>query len=107
MTAPESGTDTDVVVYDLDGVITTRDTFTTFTIEQLCRKPLRLVPAIPLAVRRFLSRDDEFRRRTGVRIARIALRGLSEEDFTVRVENFGRRVGAGRTWIRGSAVDRI
>lgn len=98
---------TKVVVYDLGGVITTRDTFTTFTIEQLCRRPLRLVPAIPLAVRRFLSRDEEFRRRTGVRIARIALRGLSEEDFTVRVENFGRRVGAGRTWIRRSAVARI
>ncbi|WP_414121416.1 haloacid dehalogenase-like hydrolase [Corynebacterium nuruki] len=107
MTVPESGTDTDVVVYDLDGVITTRDTFTTFTIEQLCRKPLRLVPAIPLAVRRFLSRDEAFRRRAGVRIARIALRGLDDDEFTVRVTDFGRRVGAGRSWIRGSAVDRI
>jgi phosphatidylglycerophosphatase C len=107
MTAPESGTDTGLVVYDLDGVITTRDTFTTFTIEQLCRKPLRLIPAIPVAVRRFFSRDTDLRRRAGVRIARIALRGLDDADFTVRVEDFGRRVGAGRTWIRSSAVARI
>jgi phosphatidylglycerophosphatase C len=98
---------TRTVIYDLDGVITTRDTFTTFTIEQLCRRPWRLTLAIPVAVRRFFSRDEEFRRRAGVRIARIALRGFSDGDFTARVESFGRRVGNSRTWIRGSAVERL
>lgn len=97
----------EVVIYDLDGVITTRDTFTTFTIEQLCRKPPSLVAAIPVAVRRCLSSDEELRRKGGVRIARIALRGLSDDDFTTRVESFGRRVGNSRTWMRVSAVERV
>lgn len=102
-----TGADTAVVVYDLDGVITTRDTFTTFTATQLCRRPLRLVPAIPLAVRRLLSRDEDFRRRAGVRIARIALRGVHDDEFTRQVEAFGRRVGGSHHWIRSSAVERI
>jgi phosphatidylglycerophosphatase C len=106
-TPPPTGSPTFVVVYDLDGVITTRDTFTVFTAGELCRRPWRLVPAVPLAVRRHFSHDEEFRRISGVRIARIALRGLSDVDFTVRVESFGRRVGRSRTWIRSSAVARI
>ncbi|WP_291475003.1 haloacid dehalogenase-like hydrolase [Corynebacterium sp.] len=96
-----------LIVYDLDGVITTRDTYTTFTVGELCRRPWRLVPAIPLAVRRFLSRDEEVRRILGVRIARIAHRGFHDADYSHHVEDFGRRVGGSRTWIRESAVDRI
>ena len=97
----------DVVIYDLDGVITTRDTFTVFTIEQLCQRPFRLLPAIPIAVRRYFSKDEEFRRIAGVRIARIALRGLDDREFALRVESFGRRVGNSRTWIRNAAVERV
>lgn len=96
-----------VVIYDLDGVITTRDTFTVFTIEQLCQRPLRLLPAIPLAIKRLFLRDDEHRRITGVRIARIALRGLDDPEFARRVASFGHRVGRSGPWIRSSAVERI
>lgn len=106
-TPPPTGPSTAVVVYDLDGVITTRDTFTTFTAGQLCRKPWRLVPTVPLAIRRHLSNDEEFRRIAGLRIARIALRGLDDATFTARVEAFGRRVGGSHTWIRASTVERI
>ncbi|WP_394288212.1 haloacid dehalogenase-like hydrolase [Corynebacterium variabile] len=96
-----------VIVYDLDGVITTRDTFTLFTAGQLCRRPLRLIPTVPVTVRRFFSRDEEYRRTSGLVIARIALRGLGDDTFARHVTDFGRRVGHSRAWIRSSTVDRI
>jgi len=96
-----------VIIYDLDGVITTRDTFTVFTAGQLCRRPLRLIPTVPVTVRRFFSRDEEYRRTSGLFIAGIALRGVDDRTFGRRVTDYGRRVGGSRAWIRSSTVDRI
>lgn len=96
-----------VIVYDLDGVITTRDTFTVFTAGELCRRPLRLLPTVPVTVRRFFSHDEEYRRISGLFIAGIALRGVDDRTFAQRVTDFGRRVGGSRAWIRSSTVDRI
>lgn len=96
-----------VIIYDLDGVITTRDTFTVFTAGQLCRRPLRLIPTVPVTVHRFFSRDEEYRRTSGRFIAGIALRGVDDRTFGRRVTDYGRRVGGSRAWIRSSTVDRI
>lgn len=96
-----------VIVYDLDGVITSRDTFTAFTAGELCRRPLRLLPTVPVTLLRFFSRNEEYRRVSGLFIARIALRGVDDRTFGRRVTDFGRRVGRSHAWIRSSTVDRI
>lgn len=96
-----------VVVYDLDGVFTRLDTYTAFTIEQLLRRPLRLLRAIPIAVSRLFSEDEESRRLGGVRIARIALSGLHDAEYTRRVNRFGRLIGNNHWCIRATAVVRV
>lgn len=107
MSSPTSRTDVDIVVYDLDGVITTKDSFTALILRRLRTKPLRLLQALPAATTMLLSRREEQRYRTARRIAEIALTGMDERAYTKLALSLGNSIGDDPAWIRPEAVRRI
>lgn len=107
MTIPPPDAHTELIVYDLDGVITTRDSFTALIVEQLRRRPLRLMRALPATVMMLLSRHEERRRDSAARVTKIALSGLSDHDYSRLAAAFGRRIGGDSSWIRPTTVERL
>ncbi|WP_431792002.1 HAD family hydrolase [Kocuria palustris] len=94
-------------MYDLDGVLTTRDSFTALVIEQLRRAPLRLMRALPAAAVMLVSGREQRKRQAAARVAAIALRGMSDDEYTALATGFGTRIGGDRAWIRIDTVERI
>lgn len=107
MTSTTPGEHPAVVVYDLDGVITTRDSFTALIVEQLRRAPPRLLQALPTAATMLVSKHEKCKRQAAARIAAIALTGMSLDDYTTLATSFGKRIGGDPAWIRGETVERI
>jgi phosphatidylglycerophosphatase C len=98
---------TELIVYDLDGVITTRDSFTALIIAQLRRQPFRLVRALPAALTMLLSRSEDRRHSAARRVTQIALAHVTEAGYAELAETFGARIGQDPSWIRTAAVDRV
>lgn len=96
-----------MIVYDLDGVITTRDSFTALIVEQLRRSPLRLLQALPAAATMLASRREKRKRQAAARVAAIALTGMSDDDYAALATSFGTRIGGDPAWIRAETVERI
>ena len=90
-------------MYDLDGVITRKDTFTALVVGQLMRSPLRLLRALPVLVNMLRGKKPEASRR----IAEIALAGMTDTDYTALATQLGRKIAADTKWMRFSAVQRI
>lgn len=99
--------DVSVVVYDLDGVITRKDSFTAFVGERLRRAPLRLLPVVPAVGLMALGTRPGRRRRIAHRITEIALAGLNERDYGILAAAFGHRIGRDPAWVRAEAVQRL
>ncbi|MGY5765165.1 haloacid dehalogenase-like hydrolase [Brachybacterium sp. DNPG3] len=97
----------DLVVYDLDGVLTRRDSFTAFLVDRLRRDPRRLLRTFPPTLAMLLSRREEQRMAWGRRATRIALAGLADDELAAHADGFGRRIGADPSWIRAEVVGRI
>lgn len=106
MSAAEPFDDPHLVVYDLDGVVTRKDTFTAFVVERLRRAPLLLLRALP-AVGAMLLRSGEGRRRSARRVAEIALTGLDERGHSALAADFARRIVAKPSWVRAETVHRM
>lgn len=107
MTSTTPGEHPAVIVYDLDGVITTRDSFTALMVEQLRRAPLRLMRALPAAATMLMTRREKRKRQAAARVAAIALTGMSDDDYTALATRFGNRIGGDPAWIRAETVERI
>lgn len=97
----------ETAVYDLDGVITYKDSFSAVIKDLLRRRPQQLVKALPAAALMMLSGHTNHRHRCARLIARIALAGLSHAEYRALAEAFGRRIGTDPTWMRTEAVERI
>lgn len=97
----------DLVVYDLDGVITTKDTFTALLTKRLRDTPPRLVQALPAAARMMVARHGDTRHRSARRVAEIALTGVGEDEYAAVAGAFGRQIGGDPSWIRVDVVRAI
>lgn len=95
------------VVYDLDGVITTKDSFAALIVHRLARSPLRLLRALPHVASWAAARDPERRADAARRIASLALRGMREDEYDRLARRLGRRLGSDPVWIRPGVVARI
>ncbi len=95
-----------LAIYDLDGVITRRDTFTALVMRRLLRTPARLLRAAPVAVP-MLRGHEPHRHETARRIAEIAMTGLGERAYAAQAEAFGHRIGGDPGWLRADAIDRL
>lgn len=92
-----------LVVYDLDGVITRKDTFTALVMSRLVRSPLRMLRSLSAATLLLSERKAQGSRR----IAEVALSGMTDDSYTALAERLGRRFAADAKWIRGDTVQRI
>lgn len=92
-----------LVVYDLDGVITRKDTFTALVLGRLARSPLRLLRALPLAATILSGKKPEASRR----IAETALSGMTDADYAALAAQLGRKFAADPKWMRPYSVRRI
>ena len=104
MTTQTRQEDTSVVVYDLDGVITRKDSFMAFVWVRLRRAPLRMLAALQAVGPMLLSAQPGRRRRIAHRVTEIALAGLNEHDYAALVTAFGRRIGSDPHWVRTGTV---
>lgn len=96
-----------LAVYDLDGVITRRDTFSALVFERLRARPFRLVRALPTAARMIISRNSDQRHRAARRISEFALRGLSRDEYDALAIALGHRFGRDPSWVRPTTIARI
>ncbi|GGC34983.1 hypothetical protein GCM10010974_16770 [Brevibacterium sediminis] len=92
-----------LVVYDLDGVITRKDTFSALVMSRLVRSPLRMIRSLSAAALLLSERKALASRR----IAEIALSGMADDSYTELAERLGRQFAADAQWIRCDTVQRI
>ncbi|MCF8587200.1 HAD family hydrolase [Gordonia liuliyuniae] len=96
-----------VAVYDLDGVLTRRDTMMWFIGRRLARAPWRLFTAIPWLILMMTAVGNERRASAARRVIETALRGVIDPAYTAAATTFGRQVAASARWMRTGTVDRI
>lgn len=97
-----------LAVYDLDGVVTRKDSFTALLGEHLGRLPLRMMPATPAAVRWIRSgRRPDVRTDALRRISEVALAGLTDDGYSRLAARVGTRIGRDPSWVRPEVVERI
>lgn len=75
-----------VVLFDLDGVLTRRDTYAAFVTRRIVRGPLRLLLALPLVPLMLLPAT---RRQAGGLLVRLSLVGLSVARYRALAHAFG------------------
>lgn len=93
----------ELVVYDLDGVITRKDTFTALIAYRLFRSPLCLFRSVWTA----LTTLGESKASSSRRIAETALDGMTDGEYTALAEQLGQKFASDSKWIRTEAVHRI
>jgi phosphatidylglycerophosphatase C len=83
------------VVLDLDGVLSTRDTFAALLVAAARRAPLGSMRSTPELARWVLAGRDVPRHAAASReVARSLLRGMTEPDYDALATAVGRRLGA-------------
>lgn len=95
-------------VFDLDGVLSTKDTFTALLAARLRQAPWLILPALPGVVAWAVSRHDvRGNARAARAIAAIALRGVPEARYAVLAERLGARLAGDPGWVRAELVERM
>lgn len=95
-------------VFDLDGVLSTGDTFTALLAERLRQAPWLIVPALPGIVAWAVSRHDVLRNARAARaIAATALRGVPEARYAALAERVAARLVRDPGWTRAEPVERM
>ena len=97
----------EVVIYDLDGVITAKDTFSALISAELRRAPTRLLRALPVIALMLLGRRAGSRGAAARNVTEIALAGMSDREYTELAEALGNRIGGDSRWIRTATVERM
>lgn len=93
------------VVFDLDGVLTTRDTFATLVRRRLSRSPWRLVLALPaLPVMAVTGSHPRLRGAVARYLVRVALLGERPEAARERTRELAREFARNPAWLCGPGV---
>lgn len=95
------------VIYDLDSVITTKDSFAALLLHRLTRSPRRLLCTVPAILAWAGARDPKNRAVLSDRITSIALHGMDEAEYARLARMLGTRIGGSASWIRAGIVERI
>lgn len=93
-----------VVLFDLDGVLTRRDTFAGFVTRRLLRGPLRLALALPLVPFMALAPT---RRTAMTLLVQLALTGLSTDRYRARAAAYGAGLARRPRAIQRDCVEQI
>lgn len=96
-----------LVVYDLDGVVTRKDSFTTLVVQQLRSRPVRLSMAVPVVSSWFLFRESEARSRAAARLVSLALGPMDEQAYADLAQDVGQRIGADPGQLHPEVIERV
>lgn len=99
--------DPPVVIYDLDGVVTRKDSFTWLLVRRLRASPKRMLQAAPSFVQWLVAATPEGRASAARRIATVALAGMREDEYHELARVTGEYIGADASWIRPAVVRRM
>lgn len=95
----------DITLFDLDGVLTRGNTMASLVSRRLARHPVRLLRAAPLFLLS-LAAHPQSRLRANVnrRLVALALKGLTEDDYTELAIRTGRQLAAKRRFAVGQTI---
>jgi phosphatidylglycerophosphatase C len=97
-----------LVIFDLDGVLTKKDTFLALLITRARRSPLRAIYAVPALVRWLLSSRDVSRNAQAARqVASQMLHGISRPEYEAMATLLGAALGRDDAWTRPSALNEL
>lgn len=99
--------DSTLSVYDLDGVITRKDTFAALLLHRAARSPRAFARALPPLILWMLAGDRATRERYSRRITEAVLSGVTELEYAALASRLGTRIGADPRWIRLPIAERI
>lgn len=103
---PDEATAHPLFIYDLDGVITTRDTLTALLVERLRSRPRGALRAIPHAAARLFCRGAARHDRARAVVGH-ALAGLDLSEYGRLAATIGARLGSDSRWIRRAVCERL
>jgi phosphatidylglycerophosphatase C len=96
------------VVVDLDGVLSTKDTFTALLVRRFIRAPGRIVAVMPALWAWVTSRGDPERNAAAARrVAQLALRGLDEAAYESLAQDLTTRIAADPSWVHPEVIDLV
>lgn len=94
-----------VTLFDLDGVLTTKDTMAELITHRLKRKPLRLLAVLPVyAVALIAGSHRKLAERANRLAVRVTFAGLSETEYRALAASTGRQMAGRPGFIRESLV---
>ena len=97
-----------LAVFDMDGVLSQRDTMAQFLRELVLERPGKVAAALPvLAVRKLGSRSIGVEGRTSRAMVRVAARGLSADEFDRRAGASGARQATRPGWVMETGIERL
>lgn len=94
-------------VFDLDGVITSRDTMAHLCGELLRRRPTRLIPAVALLVRRRFANSAQAAQRCDAALVQLSLRGMSLAGYEGAAERTVRRFVSDVRSLRPALIEEL
>lgn len=105
MTTPSESAD--LFVYDLDGVITRKDTFAALLASCSLRSPRTLARSLPGLLRWASAREQRRREHYSRVLTESVLLSMSEREYVALAARLGDRMAADSGWIRQEIVNRI
>lgn len=98
---------TSVTLFDLDGVLTTKDTMAALIIQRLKRKPFRLLTVLPIYIVALIAGSHrELAARANRLVVQVTFQGLSEVEYLDLASSAGRRLAAQPGFIRADLLER-
>lgn len=96
------------MVFDLDGVLSARDTFSALLVAHATRHPTALLRALPTIPGWWRSRSDTTRNAAAARrVTAAALAGLGHDGYALLADRLGAAWGADPGWVRRDVVHRL
>lgn len=93
------------VLFDLDGVLTTRDSMAALIVQRLKRRPARFLAVLPLFLFAVMSGSHRaLTAKANRRIVRLVLRGLSEQEYVALAAETGRLLASQEGFLRDPLV---
>ena len=102
-----SSTPPRIVLFDLDGVLSHRDTMSHVVIRRFAQHPLRIPLGLPmLAASLLLDPTNDNRAKLNRRLVALALRGLQHTDYNAIADTAGERLALSPHWPVLAAIAR-
>lgn len=96
------------IIFDLDGVLSTKDTFAALVVRRFTRNPASLIRGASRIVAWLRSRGDvALNAAAARRVTQAALRQIGEDEYGQLATGLGSKLGSDSSWVRRDVVDEL